>query len=149
MRHARRWWCVESLFPGDVCHVSAALMFHLISFLATECTPLRQQAFGSTTCSLSGHAVLSKYRLWASAGGLPLCRLYVLLFFFFLKKKNWEEVEGIPVSFCLAPKPLYLSNAFLETSMLRELANHCPVTGRKWSLLFIYNANSEVSPEVW
>lgn len=137
-------------FPrGIVCFVSAALMFHLISFLATERTLQQQTASGFFLYNLLHFLTMPG---WARTGREhQLCPGEGGFRSGFCRCTFWGdgEVGGILAFF--PPKNLSLGafKCILATSMLRELANHCPVTGRKWSLLFIYNANSEVSPEVW
>lgn len=102
LRHVP-WWCVESRFPGDVCYVSAALMFHLISFLATE----RVLLSSSRQRLAQQLAYCLPKPCWATAGwehlpwggflrGVCLC---------FFKLRSWKKTSlllpstSTPVSF--------------------------------------------------
>ena len=76
-------------------------MFHLISFWLPSAllSSSRQRLAAQQLASLSARAGLSKSWPRASAGGFlsGVCVCFL----------NWEEVEGIPASSCLAPKPPY------------------------------------------
>lgn len=98
---APRWWRdVASLFPGDVCVVSAALMFHLISFRDRAHLSPQPAALGCRTNSLHF------WPLWVE----PVLteRLLGAGWVAFVPPSSYWEVEGIPASFPLEPKPPYL-----------------------------------------
>lgn len=136
---------VQSLPPGEVGFVSSALVFRLIS------SWLRSALLSCSRQRLAALQLASFLATpgWAGPGWEHLLgTVWVAFVSVFVKSRSWRNPTQPPFLQNLNP-PLYLSNAFLETSMLGELANHCPVTGRKCSLLFIYNANSEESSEVW
>lgn len=138
---------VHSLSPGEVGFVSSALAFHLISsWLRSALLPCRRR---QRLAALQLPSFLATPG-WAGPGCEHLLgAVWVAFVSVFVRPRSWRNPSLLFSRTLTPPPPLYLSNAFLETSMLRELANHCPVTGRKWSLLFIYNANSEESSEVW
>lgn len=138
---------VQSLPSGEVGFVSSALVFRLISSwlrsALLSCSRQRLAALQlASFLATPGWAGPGwEHLLGTALGGVRQC---------FCQIKKLTASQPPFLQNLNPPLPsLYLSNAFLETSMLRELANHCPVTGRKWSPLFIYNANSEESSEVW
>lgn len=135
----------HSLSPGEAGFVSSALVFHLISsWLRSTLLSCSQQRLAALQL-----ASFLATPGWAGSGCEHLLgAVWVVFVSVFVKSRSWRN-PSLLFSRTLTPPPCIFQMHFWNRACSRELANHCPVTGRKWLLLFIYNANSEESSEVW